>query len=94
MEDRVVVDQSLHQTLPCSWESGQCQAEGKAYLWNLTEPDYCPVAMVREFEGHRLYANLSDPDTAQGQRQGEAVISSGVDEKIWIRPLRSSSQCG
>ena len=94
MEDGVVVDQDLQRTLPCPWENGQCQAEGRAYLWNLTKPDYCPVAVVREFQGHRLYANLSDPNTAHGQRQGEAVISSGTDEKIRIWPLVSSSQCG
>ena len=63
-------------------------------MWNLTQPDYCPVAVVREFQGHRLYANLSDPDTIHGQRQGEAVVSSGTEEKIRIRPMGSSSQCG
>ena len=66
MEEGVVIDQDLQQTLPCPWESGQCQAEGRAYLWNLTQPDYCPVAVVREFQGHRLYANLSDPDMVHG----------------------------
>ena len=54
MEDGVVVDQDLQRTLPCPWENGQCQAEGRAYLWNLKKPDYCPVAVVREFQGQRL----------------------------------------
>ena len=94
MEDGVVIDQTHQLTLPCPWENGQCHAEGRAYLWNVTQPDYCPVAVVREFQGHRLYANLSDPDTTHGQRLGEAVVSSGTEEKIRIRPIGSSSQCG
>ena len=94
VEDGVVIDHDHQRTLPCPWESGQCRAESRAYLWNLTQPDYCPVAVVKEFQGHRLYANLSDPDTTRGQRQGEAIVSSDADEKIRIRPLGPSSQCG
>ena len=44
VEDGVVVDQSRQLSLPCPWEAGQCIAEGKTYIWNLMEPDYCQVA--------------------------------------------------
>ena len=94
IEDGVVVDQNRHLSLPCPWETGQCIAEGKMFIWNLTEPDYCQVAVVKEFLGHPLYAKLSDLNAPQGQHVAEAIISSEVREKIQIRPLGPISQCG
>ena len=73
VEDGVVVDQSRQLSLPCPWETGQCIAEGKTYIWNLTNPDYCQVAVIKEFLGHRLHANLSDPDASQGRRPAEPL---------------------
>ena len=93
VEDGVIVDQSRQLSLPCPWETGQCLAEGRTYVWNLTEPDYCQVAVVKEFLGHRLHANLSDPNGSQCQHPAEAIVSSEMGEKIRIRPLGSISQC-
>ena len=85
VEDGVVVDQSRQLSLPCPWDNaGQCIAEGKKYIWNLMEPNYCQVAVVKEFLGHRLHANHSDPDTSHGQRPAKAIVSSEVGEKIRI----------
>ena len=39
IEDGTVVDQNRQLLLPCLWEAGRCIAEGKTYIWNLTEPD-------------------------------------------------------
>ena len=94
IQDGMVVDQNRQLSLPCPWEAGRCIAEGKTYIWNLTEPDYCQVAMVKEFFGHRLYANLSDPNAPQGQRVAEAIIRTEVGEKIRIRPFGPVSHCG
>ena len=93
-EGEMVVDQNRQLSLTCPWEAGRCIPEGKTYIWNLTEPDYYQVAVVKEFLGHRLYANLSDPDAPQGQRVAEAIVSTEVGEKIRIRPLGPVSQCG
>ena len=94
VKDGTVVDQHRQLMLLCSWETGRCIAESKTYVWNLTESDYCQVAVVKEFLGQRLYANLSDPATPEGQRVAEAIISTEAGEKIWIRPLDSVSQSG
>ena len=58
-EDDKVIDKDRQWSLPCPWDAGHCHAEGLTYLWNVTEPDYCPVAVVKEFLGHRLHANVS-----------------------------------
>ena len=50
--------------------------------------------MVKEFLGHWLYANLSDPNAPEGWRVAEAIVSTEVGEKIRIRPLGPVSQCG
>ena len=55
LEKDEVVDQDHQWTLPCSWAAGQCQANGLAYVWNTTKPDYCPVFLVKEFLGERLH---------------------------------------
>ena len=94
IEDGAIVDQMRQLLLPCSWETGRCIAEGKTYVWNLTDSDYCQVTVVKEVLGHRLHANLSDPATPEGQRVAEAIVSTEVGEKIQIRPLDSVSQCG
>ena len=62
VEDGKVVDKDRQWSLPCRWEAGQCHAEGHTYIWNITGPNYCPVAVVKEFLGHRLHANVSRPD--------------------------------
>ena len=59
VEDEKVVDKDRQLSLPCTWDVGHCYAEGLTYLWNVTEPDYCPVTVVKEFLGHRLRANVS-----------------------------------
>ena len=62
VEDGKVVDKDRQWSLPCRWEAGQCHADGHTYIWNITGPNYCPVAVVKEFLGHRLHANVSHPD--------------------------------
>ena len=62
VEDGKVVDKDRQWSLPCPWKAGQCHAEGHTYIWNITGPDYCPVAVVKEFLGHRLHQNVSGPD--------------------------------
>ena len=52
------------------------------------------MALVKEFLGHQLHANVSDPDTLQDTHQAEAIISTEGGEKIRIRPLGPTSQCG
>ena len=94
VEDWVIVDQSHQRSLACPWEAGQCHAKGRTYIWNLTEPDYCQVAVIKEFPGHRLHANLSDPDAPQGQHQAEAIVSSETEEKIRIQIMGPISQWG
>ena len=94
MEDGKVVDKDRQWSLPCPWEAGQCDAEGRTYIWNVTGPDYCPVAVVKEFLGHRLHANVSSPDGSLDSHQAEAIVSSEVGEKIRIRPTGPLSQCG
>ena len=42
-KDGVIVDQSHQRSLPCPWEAGQCHAEGRTYIWNLTEPGLLPL---------------------------------------------------
>ena len=83
VEDGVVIDQGHQWLLPCPWEAGQCQAKGRMYIWNLMEPDFCQVAVLKKFLGHRLQANISDPDAPQGQHQVEAIARSGSDQ--WDR---------
>ncbi len=94
VEDGEVVDQNHQWSLPCPWEAGQCYAEGRTYIQNLMEPDYCQVAVVKEFLGHRIHANGSEPHTPQGQHQAKAIVSSEVGEKILIRPMGLISQRG
>ena len=95
VEDGKVIDKDQQWSLPCPWDAGHCHAEGLTYLWNITEPDYCPVAIVKEFLGHRLHGNVSSPDQCLPDSHGaEAIISSEVAEKIRIRPTGPLSQCG
>ena len=54
VEDGKVIDKDHQWSLPCPWDAGHRHAEGLTYLWNITEPDYCPVAVLKEFLGHRL----------------------------------------
>ena len=85
VESGKIIDKEHQWSLPCPWEAGQCHAEGRTYIWNITEPDYCQV---------RLYANISNPDVPQSPHQAEAIVSSEAGEKIWIRPAGPLSQCG
>ena len=94
VEDGKVVHKDRQWFLPCPWEAGQCHEEGQTYIWNVTEPDYCPVAVGKEFLGHRLHANVSSPDGSLDSHQAEAIVSSEVGEKIRIRPTGPLSQCG
>ena len=93
VEDDKVVDKDRQWSLPFPWDAGHCQAEGLTYLWNVTEPDYCPVAVVKEFLGHRLHANVSQSGGSLGSHQAEAIASAEVEEKIRIRPTGPVSQC-
>ena len=94
VENRKIIDKEHQWSLPCQWEAGQCHAEGRTYIWNITEPDYCQVTVVKEFLGHRLYANISSPDIPQSPHQAEAIVSSEEGEKIRIQPAGPISQCG
>ena len=49
---------------------------------------------MKEFLGHWLHANVSNPDALQDQHQAEAIISTEGGEKIRIRPLGPTSKCG
>ena len=94
VEDEEVIEKNRQRSLPCPWEAGQCHAEGHTYIWNVTEPDYCPVAVVTEFLGHGLHANVSNPEGLLDSHQAEAIISSEVGEKIRILPTGPLRQCG
>ena len=94
VEDGKVIDKDHQWFLPCPWDAGHCNAEGLTYLWNVTEPDYCPVAVVKEFLSHHLHANVSNPGDSPDSHQAEAIISAEVEEKIRIRPAGLLSQCG
>ena len=94
VEGDEVVDQRNQWTLPCKWADGQCHAEGMTYVWNTTADGYCQVALVREFLGHRLRANVSEPAFLQDPQKAEAIVSAEGDKKIRLRPLGPSSQCG
>ena len=94
VEDGKIIDKEHQWSLQCPWKAGQCHAEGRTYIWNTTEPDYCQVAVVKEFLGHRLYANISNPDVPQSPHQAEAIISSEAGEKIQIPPAGPISQGG
>ena len=94
VEGNEVVDQRNQWTLPCKWTDGQCHAEGQTYVWNTTESGYYQVALVREFLGHRLHANVSDPGFPQDPQRAEAVVSAEGHEKIRLRPMGPSSRCG
>ena len=93
VEDGKTVDKEHQWSLPCPWEAGKYRAEGRMYIWNTTKPDYCQVAMVKEFLGHQLYANISNQDVPQSPQQAEAIVSSEAGEKIRIRPAGPMSQC-
>ena len=94
VEDGKVIDKDQQWSLPCPWDAGHCHAEGLTYLWNVTEPDYCPVAVVKEFLGHRLHANVSYSGDSNDSHQAQAIIIAEVEEKIRIRPTGPVSQCG
>ena len=92
--DSKVIDKDRQWSLPCPWDAGHCHAEGLTYLWNVTDPDYCPVTVVKEFLGHRLRSNVSNPGDFLDSHQAEATISADLEEKIRIRPAGPLSQCG
>ena len=94
IEDDKVIDKDRQLSLPCPWNDGHCQAEGLTYLWNVTGPEYCPVAVVKEFLGHRLHANVSNPGGSYGSHHAEAIVSAKAEEKIRIQPTGPVSQCG
>ena len=91
VEDGKIIDKEHQWSLPCPLEAGQCHAEGRTYT---TEPDYYQVAVVKEFLGHRLYANISNPDVPQSPHQAEAIVSFEAGEKIRNWPTGPMSQCG
>ena len=93
VEGDEVVDQRNQWTLPYKWVDGQCHAEGRTYIWNTTGSGYCQVALVREFLGHRLHTNVSEPGFLQDPQKAEAVVSAEGNEKIRLQPLGPSSQC-
>ena len=66
----------------------------RTYIWSTMESSYCQVALIKEFLGHRLHANVSDPDAPQDQHQAKAIISTEGGKKIHIRPMGLTSQCG
>ena len=68
--------------------------EGCTYIYNATESEYCPVAVVKEFLGHRLHANIFGHDGSLDSLQAEAIVSSEAGEKVRIRPTGLLSQCG
>ena len=94
VEDNKVIDKDRQLSLPCPWNDGHCQAEGMTYLWNVTGPEYCPVAVVKEFLGHRLHANVSHSGDSSDSHHAEAIVSAEVEEKIRIQPTGPVSQCG
>ena len=94
VEDEKVIDKDRQLSLPCPWNDGHCHAEGLTYLWNVTGPEYCPVAVVKEFLGHRLHANVSQSGDSYGSHHAEAIVSAEVEEKIRIQPTGPVSQCG
>ena len=94
IEDDQVIDKDRQLSLPCLWNDGHCHAEGLTYLWNVTGPEYCPVAVVKEFLGHRLHANVSHSGDSSHSHHAEAIVSTEVEEKIRIQPTGPVSQCG
>ena len=94
VEDDKVIDKDRQLSLPCPWNDGHCHAEGLTYLWNVTGPEYCPVAVVKEFLGHRLHANVSHSGDSSDSHLAEAIVSAEVEEKIRIQPTGPVSQCG
>ena len=94
VEEDKVIDKDRQLSLPCPWNDGHCHAEGLTYLWNVTGPEYCPVAVVKEFLGHRLHANVSHSGDSSDSHQAEAIVSAEVEEKIRIQPTGPVSQCG
>ena len=65
-------DKDRQWSLPCPWDTGHCYAEGLTYVWNVTEPEYCPVAVVKKFLGHRLQANVSHSGDSLDSHQAES----------------------
>ena len=94
VEDGYVVDQERQRRLPCKWIDGFCRAEGVSYTWSVEDPEYCEVALVKDFKGHRLLANASDERDLQTTRKVEAIVSMGNAEKIRLRDEGPISQCG
>ena len=41
VEGDEVVDLHNQWSLPCKWKEGRCHTEGRTYVWNTTESDYC-----------------------------------------------------
>ena len=94
VEEEKVIDKGRQLSLPCPWNDGHCHAEGLTYLWNVTGPEYCPVAVVKEFLGHRLHANVSQSGDSYDSHHAEAIVSAEAEEKIRIQPTGPVSQCG
>ena len=93
-EEGRMVDQERQRRLPCEWLDGYCRAEGISYTWSVEDPQYCEVALVKEFEGHRLLANASEEHDVLTTRNVKAIVSLGSTEKIRLRDEGPNSQCG
>ena len=94
VEGEDVVDLDCQRRLPCHWIEGQCRAEGITYLWNVTDPQYCPVAVVKEFQGQQVEANASASPDTRNARKVQAIVSTDRVEKIWVPDEGQTSQCG
>ena len=94
VEEERMVDRERQRRLPCKWLDGHCRAEGITYIWSIEDPQYCDVALVKDFRGHRLLANASDKRDIHTTRKVEAIVSLENTEKIRLRDEGPSSQCG
>ena len=93
VEGRDVIDQAKQTRLPCTWLNGGCRAEGTTYVWNITDPGYCHLAVVKKFTGRRLVANTSITLSPDDSLQVQAIVSTDGVEKIRLRDEGPSSQC-
>ena len=94
VEGEDVVDLDCQRRLPCHWNEGQCRAEGITYLWNVTDPQYCPVAVVKEFQGQQVEANASSSPDTRNVCEVQAIVSADGVEKIRVHNEGQASQCG
>ena len=92
MEDDVVAERDHQLRLPCLWLDGHCVTDEATYLWNITEPYCCHLAVVKDFTGTELVADTSG--NYGHRRASRVIVSTGADEKIRIRHEGHESQCG